>query len=164
MTGTLTLYHGSLRDFARERNVAPRFNSGQSLLGHFCTDSAALALVYARPTEDESEDNDDDVEEGYVYVVEASASSLKVEPVTPSGLSLIERMQMDFRDADFMRYLEDLKADGHDGACFETADGYCEYLFFDTDAISIVDRFTAGQFASAQNVTAQTRAEEWKPS
>lgn len=131
----ITLYHGSVDVFdVFSKDVLPRFDTGQNLLGHYFTESPTHVLNYARGRK------------GMVYVTEASFVSMKIVPSSRSGMCEIDRMQLDFNEDDFADYREQLIADGHDAVCFEGEDGYNEYVILEASQLTIVDRMSSSVF------------------
>lgn len=139
---TITLYHGTSRRFSEfaTKGVTPRFDTGAHILGHYLTESESHVMAYARGRW------------GKVYVVEASFEAMKIVPPTPHGLSQIDRMQLDFQEEDFADYRSDLVADGYDSICFETADGYSEYVFLHADQLRILECVPAGEFHGSPQI------------
>ncbi|NTF16869.1 hypothetical protein G6L37_00320 [Agrobacterium rubi] len=138
---TMRLFHGTTKRFSEfaTKGVTPRFDTGANLLGHFLTESDSHVLAYAKGRW------------GKVYVVDATYEAMKTVPASPSGMSEIDRMQLDFNEAEFAAYRQDLVEQGYDSICFETGDGYCEYVFFYSDQLHIVECSPADEFhGSAQ--------------
>jgi hypothetical protein len=133
---TMRLYHGTARRFREfsKLGVEPRFKTGAGILGHYLTESESHVLAYARGRH------------GKVYTVDASFEAMKVVPPRPSGLSEIDGMQLDYSEEDFEAYRENLIADGYDSVCFETEDGYCEYVFLYDDQLRVVEWVPADKF------------------
>lgn len=134
----LTLFHGSRRAFECFDADAPaRFDGAQSMLGVFLTDSFALASRYAHFETDDEAEGFDDVGDPVVYEVDAAVSNLKREPATPSGLSLIELMQLDCNEEEFASYRESVIAAGYDGVLFESDDVGHEIVVFDASLLAV---------------------------
>jgi hypothetical protein len=55
-------------------------------------------------------------------------------------------MQLDFTEEDFAEYRNDLVAQGYDSVCFETVDGFNEYVFLHADQLRIVECVPAEEF------------------
>lgn len=133
---TIRLYHGTSRRFSQfaTRGVEPRFDTGAHILGHYFTESADHVLAYARGRW------------GKVYVVDASFEAMKVIPPRCSGMSEIDGMQLDFSEQEFTEFRNALIAEGYDSICFETVDGFCEYVFMYDEQIKIVECVPAADF------------------
>jgi hypothetical protein len=140
---TIRLYHGTSRRFTEfaQKGVTPRFDTGAHILGHYLTESADHVLAYARGRW------------GKVYVVDASFEAMKTVPPRPTGMSEIDRMQLDFNGDDFLAYRDGLIAEGYDSVCFETVDGYSEYVFLHDDQLSIVECIPADEFCASEQPT-----------
>ncbi len=142
---TIRLYHGTTKRFSEfaTKGVTPRFDTGAHILGHYLTESESHVMAYARGRW------------GKVYVVDASFEAMKTVPPRMSGMSEIDRMQLDFTEEDFAAYRNDLIAEGYDSICFETIDGFCEYVFFHDDQLHVVECLPAAEFhGSSQSALA----------
>lgn len=132
----IRLYHGTTKRFSEfaTKGVTPRFDTGAFILGHYLTESESHVMAYARGRW------------GKVYVVDASFEAMKTVPPRPSGMSEIDRMQLDFNHEEFAAYRNDLITQGYDSICFETVEGFCEYVFFYDDQLHIVECLPADEF------------------
>jgi hypothetical protein len=133
---TIRLFHGTTKRFSEfaTKGVTPRFDTGAYILGHYLTESESHVMAYARGRW------------GKVYIVDASFEAMKTVPPRPSGISEIDRMQLDFTEEDFAEYRNDLVAQGYDSVCFETVDGFNEYVFLHADQLRIVECVPAEEF------------------
>ena len=133
---TLVLYHGTRRRFERFDKSAgePRFSTSQWVLGHYFTESPELAMAYARGRH------------GKVYVTEARFEAMKTLPAKPSGLSVIESMQLNFNHDEWIAYREDLVDEGYDAVRFETSDGHSEFVFLHDQQLTVLERVPVEQF------------------
>lgn len=136
---TIRLYHGTTKRFSEfaTKGVTPRFDTGAHIIGHYLTESESHVMAYARGRW------------GKVYVVDACFEAMKTVPPRPSGMSEIDGMQLDFTEDDFAAYRNELIAEGYDSVCFETVDGYSEYVFLHSDQLHIIDCVPAEEFSGA---------------
>lgn len=143
MKSKTTLYHGSLAAFDEFEVAEPRFGDAGTL-GVYLTDVYSEAALYARPTNRDC--GFDDRDDGFVYTVEASYENMKIEAPAASGLSRIEQIQLDCNEDEIASYKAGLIAEGFDCVRFDTLDGYSEYVFFNREALRIVDRTPVAEF------------------
>src|SRR5690606_29276395 len=138
-----------------EKKHAPRFSTGQHHLGFFFTDNQEVAERYAfmwhRDVADSLDIDDEDVTDElletenskvdhFSYTVEATYSSVKIFDYNRlSGLSIIEEMQLDFNETEFIRFREMMVSEGHDLIEFKTADGFSEFVVLNAEQIDIIE-------------------------
>jgi hypothetical protein len=124
----MTFYHGTKREFSRfSKDVEPNFDTAQQSIGFFSAHDPAYARRCAKGSD------------ARMLAVHLAMANPKIEAPVSSGLSMIDRIELDFSIGDADAYVERLKAQGHDGVIFESVDGYTEYVVFDPDQIRIVD-------------------------
>jgi predicted nucleotidyltransferase len=99
----LVVYHGTSRDFGafKKKGVKPNFTSPQKHLGYFFTDDPKYAGQYTG------------WENGSIMPVYLSIKNPKIE-----SIKLIDEIEDKWKQWQAKEYVENLKADGHDGIIF----------------------------------------------
>lgn len=120
------LYHGSHRRFDHfSKDVHPRYDNPQRVIGHFLTDDPEYALRYATG------------EDGTLYVVECTFDNLRHEPLLGGTTCLMWSIERNWTVEEAIVWADGLESAGHDGVMFDTNSDFKEYALFHDDQLSI---------------------------